>query len=96
MISGLIEIASPVMLRANGSREMRARCREALQGRKQELDCFVARAPRNDGANVSTNLSTSLRAKRSNPAQRFNAVELDCLVAGASRNDGASDPVRLL
>jgi hypothetical protein len=39
----------PPSLRANGSRERAPddRLREAIQ-RRQELDCFVARAPRND------------------------------------------------
>jgi hypothetical protein len=37
-------------LRANGSRECAPddRLREAIQGNKKELDCFVACAPRND------------------------------------------------
>jgi hypothetical protein len=32
------------------------------RGNAKELDCFVARAPRNDGGEFSTILSTSLRA----------------------------------
>jgi hypothetical protein len=42
----------------------------------EELDCFVARAPRNDGAKVSAHLSPSLRAQRSNPEAA--KEELDC------------------
>jgi hypothetical protein len=33
----------------------------------ERLDCFGARAPRNDGGKVSAALSPSLRAERSNP-----------------------------
>jgi hypothetical protein len=33
------------------------RLREAIQGNKQELDCFVARAPRNDGDNARNELT---------------------------------------
>ena len=40
----------------------------AIQGQEEKLDCFVARAPRNDvDSLVPTYLSPSLRAKRSNP-----------------------------
>jgi hypothetical protein len=35
------------------------------ESNKQELDCFVASAPRNDGFNAATRPSTSLRANGS-------------------------------
>ena len=56
----------------------------------KELDCFGARAPRNDGGEVSAALSPSLRAQRSNPGAT--KKELDCFVARAPRNDGERFP----
>jgi hypothetical protein len=38
---------------------------EAIQGNEKELDCFVARAPRNDGERLVHEPSTSLRASGS-------------------------------
>jgi hypothetical protein len=102
-------------LRATGSRECAPDdgVREAIQRHKRRLDCFVARAPRNDGLkcsrsplnviaseakqssdahadwiassqgllamtglNVPARLSTSLRAKRSDPATRMLALQM--------------------
>jgi hypothetical protein len=58
-------------LRANGSRESAPVGSEAIQkATKKDLDCFVARVPRNDVESFSANLSPSLRAKRSNPVTR--------------------------
>ena len=58
-------------LRATGSRERAPddRLREAIQGRKRELDCFVARAPRNDGATIPP-AGSSLRPRQSRRGSR--------------------------
>jgi hypothetical protein len=48
----------------------RAQAKQASS--EEELDCVVARAPRNDGLDVSAVFSTSLRAQRSNPVKRLN------------------------
>jgi hypothetical protein len=67
---------------------------EAKQSMPQgRMDCFVARAPRNDEGHgficqtartVIANSRSSLRAKRSNPCHK---ERMDCFVARAPRND---------
>src|SRR5260221_7278385 len=67
--------------------------------RKESMDCFVARAPRNDGVScwpmgpIHVFAST---AKQSMPPHK---ESMDCFVARAPRNDGVScwqmDPIHV-
>src|SRR5256885_1610878 len=55
------------------------------RGHKESLDCFVARAPRNDGERTA---ETSPRHCERSEAIQGPQESLDCFVARAPRNDG--------
>src|SRR5438034_1103494 len=58
---------------------------------QEELDCFVARAPRHDGARFPP--TSPRHCERSEAIQKAARKALDCFVASAPRNDGERSPL---